>query len=228
MKQTLTILLALCLMLALAACGENGQTTDSSTKAPETTQGSAPETTGAGTTEIRGKVESDAYVNEYLNLRVERPQSWTFYSEDQIAEMNSYTTEMFEETDIADIVKQAGQATDMMMADADSNSVNLILQPSQASLEKLSDEQIFQLSEMTVKTQLNSVGWTLDKYEALTMQVGGVERSVLHMAVTANGVSFDEYQLWLRPGGDYMATLTLAVQKDVDPQPILDGIKTLH
>ena len=224
MKRLSMILLALCLMLALVACGEGNQTSSTATT-PETT--SAPETENAGTKEIRGKVEGDAYINEYLNLRVDRPQGWAFYSEDQIAEMNGFTTEMFEGTDIADIVAEAGQSTDMMMSDGGSNSLNLIIQPSQSSLEKLTDEQIFQLSETTVEAQLTAVGWTIDKYEAVTMQVGGEERSVLHMAITASGVSFDEYQIWIRPSGDYMATLTLAA-KDIEVQPILDGIKTLH
>ena len=235
MKRLSMILLALCLMLALVACGEGNQTsstantpetTSSTANTPETT--SAPETENVGTKEIRGKVEGDAYTNDYLNLSIERPQGWAFYTEDQIAEMNGFTTELFEETDIADIVAEAGQQTDMMMSDGGSNSLNLIIQPSQSTLETLTDEQIFQFSEKTVQDQLNAVGWTIDKYEAVTMQVGGEDRSVLHMAITANGVSFDEYQIWIRPSGDYMATLTLALQKDMDPQPVLDGIKNLH
>ena len=225
MKRLSMILLALCLMLALVACGAGNQTS-STANTPETT--SAPETENVGTKEIRGKVEGDAYTNDYLNLSIERPQGWAFYTEDQIAEMNGFTTELFEETDIADIVAEAGQQTDMMMSDGGSNSLNLIIQPSQSALEKLTDEQIFQFSEKTVQDQLNAVGWTIDKYEAVTMQVGGEDRSVLHMAITANGVSFDEYQIWIRPSGDYMATLTLALQKDMDPQPVLDGIKNLH
>lgn len=225
MKRLSMILLALCLMLALVACGAGNQTS-STANTPETT--SAPETENVGTKEIRGKVEGDAYTNDYLNLCIERPQGWAFYTEDQIAEMNGFTTELFEETDIADIVAEAGQQTDMMMSDSGSNSLNLIIQPSQSALEKLTDEQIFQFSEKTVQDQLNAVGWTIDKYEAVTMQVGGEDRSVLHMAITANGVSFDEYQIWIRPSGDYMATLTLALQKDMDPQPVLDGIKNLH
>ena len=225
MKRLSMILLALCLMLALVACGAGNQTS-STANTPETT--SAPETENVGTKEIRGKVEGDAYTNNYLNLSIERPQGWAFYTEDQIAEMNGFTTELFEETDIADIVAEAGQQTDMMMSDGGSNSLNLIIQPSQSTLETLTDEQIFQFSEKTVQDQLNAVGWTIDKYEAVTMQVGGEDRSVLHMAITANGVSFDEYQIWIRPSGDYMATLTLALQKDMDPQPVLDGIKNLH
>ena len=225
MKRLSMILLALCLMLALVACGAGNQTS-STANTPETT--SAPETENVGTKEIRGKVEGDAYTNDYLNLSIERPQGWAFYTEDQIAEMNGFTTELFEETDIADIVAEAGQQTDMMMSDGGSNSLNLIIQPSQSTLETLTDEQIFQFSEKTVQDQLNAVGWTIDKYEAVTMQVGGEDRSVLHMAITANGVSFDEYQIWIRPSGDYMATLTLALQKDMDPQPVLDGIKNLH
>lgn len=225
MKRLSMILLALCLMLALVACGAGNQTS-STANTPETT--SAPETENVGTKEIRGKVEGDAYTNDYLNLSIERPQGWAFYTEDQIAEMNGFTTELFEETDVADIVAEAGQQTDMMMSDGGSNSLNLIIQPSQSTLETLTDEQIFQFSEKTVQDQLNAVGWTIDKYEAVTMQVGGEDRSVLHMAITANGVSFDEYQIWVRPSGDYMATLTLALQKDMDPQPVLDGIKNLH
>ena len=177
---------------------------------------------------IRGTYVDDAYVNEVLKLRIAKPEWWISYSDEQIAQANNMSYEMFKETDVGDLVKKAGQLMDMMMSDVSGNNMNLIIQPSNALLNNYTDEQVFALSEETYKAQFKASGMELTTYEPLTMQVGGKDHTVLHLTLNVNGVEANEYQIWLRDSADYMGILTITIVTDIDPQPILDGITTLE
>lgn len=221
MKQIVTLILALCLILSLAACGET--TKPSGTSA----QNDAPATTeSVQDSELRGTLETDAYVNSYLKLRIARPEGWTFYTEEQIAQVNNTTAALFEKTDIADMIAKSGQMMDMMMSDISGNSMNLIIQPNQAALASYSDEQVFQLSEQAMKAQFESAGMSISTFEPKTVQVGGQERTALHLIMNANGAEVEEYQIWFRDRDKYMGILTVALTDGSDPQSILDGITT--
>lgn len=67
---------------------------------------------------------------------------------------------------------------------------------------------------------------SISTFEPKTVQVGGQERTALHMVLSANGAEVDEYQLWFRDQDKYMGILTIALTDGSDPQPILDGITT--
>ena len=58
------------------------------------------------------------------------------------------------------------------------------------------------------------------------MQVGGQERTVLHM-VLAGDPDVNEYQIWYRDSDAYMGILTVAIADGSDVQSILDGITSL-
>lgn len=197
-----------------------------STTNPSATE--APATDAPEEKNLRGVMGEDAYTNEFLNLRIARPQGWIFYTEEQMAQVNNMTAELFEKTDVAEVIAKSGQMMDLMMANTAGNSMNLILQPKQAALDLYSDEQIFQLSEETMKAQFGAAGMELKTFEPTTMSVGGQDRTVLHMVLNANGADVDEYQIWFREQSDYMGVLTLALMDGSEAQPILDGISTLN
>ena len=255
MKKLYALLLALCLMLSLAACGStpapatSSETPQPAAEAPaaetpaaepaatEEPESAAPETEEPAAEEpqaeapaqdgIRGTLLEDAYENAPLNLRIARPAGWIFYSDEQIAQVNNVTAELMSGTDVADYLNKNGQFMDMIMADAVGNSLNLLLQPRQAALDLYSDEQIFTLSENTFRAQFSAAGMEISTFEPLTMQVGGQERTVLHM-VLAGDTEVDEYQIWYRTEADFMGILTLAIVDGSDAQPILDGITALN
>ena len=259
MKKTLTLLLALCLLLSLAACGvkpiEAPATEAPKTEAPKTeAPKTEPATTEAPATEapateapateapatetpateapiaegVRGVVSEDAYENEMLDLRVALPEGWVFYTDEQIAQVNNITAEVMADSDVAELIGKNGQFIDMMMASAATNNINLMIQASQPMLSSYSDEQIFTLSEQNFKAQFQASGLSVSKYEPVTMQVGGEERTVLHLVLSINDAEMDEYQIWFRNDSDYMGVLTLAIADGSDPQPILDGITKLN
>lgn len=255
MKRILTLLLALCLLLSLAACGTKPLTPPATTEAPKTepaktepAKTEAPETKAPETqapvteasstevptteppvpTEVRGTMTDDGYENEMLNLRVALPEGWFFYTDSQIAQINNLTAETLAGTDVAELIGKNGQFIDMMMAGMTGSNINLMIQAKQPMLNSYTDEQIFTLSEQTFKSQFQSAGMEVSTYEPIAIQVGGEERTVLHIVLTASGTVMDEYQIWYRDNADYMGVLTLAIMDGSDPQPILDGITKLN
>ena len=255
MKRIFVLILALCLMLSLAACAKEQPTPATTeapkTEAPATTEApktEAPATTEAPKTEaseteavteapatepaeqaaIRGTQAGDTYTNEMLNLQINKPKGWVFYTDEQIAQVNNMTSEALKETNIADVIGKNGQFTDMMMADAAGNSVNLILQPKQSILDIYSDEQIFTLSEETMKAQFSAAGMTVNSFEPTTITFGEEEKTVLHMGLKVNDIEADEYQYWFRNDGEYMGILTVAIVDGSDPQTVLDAITPIN
>lgn len=258
MKRILILTLALCLIFSLAACAkENSPATTEApktdapatteapkTEAPATTE--APETEAPTTTEapatteaptdtepdeiapVRGEKTKDAYINESLNLKIAKPKGWFYYTDEQMAQISNMTVDAYKETDVAEIIEKSGQLMDLMMADLGGSNLNLLIQPKNPMLDLYSDEQIFTLSEEMFKTQFLAAGMEVKDYEAVSMQVGGEEHTVLHLVLTMQGAEVDEYQIWFRGDSDYMGIATLSIQDGSDPQLILDGITALN
>ena len=191
------------------------------TEAPTT---EAPATQPAGQSSALGSMEGDSYVNEYLKFSFKRPNGWTFYTTEQIAQVNNITADMLKGTDTAELLKRTGQFTDMMASGGDGSTVNLLIQPNQASLDGFSDQQIFQLSEQTFKTQMQAAGMEVLSYEPITVQISGQDHDALHMVLKANGTELEEYQLWFRGSPEYMGVLTFALLGEGDLQEYLDCI----
>ena len=177
---------------------------------------------------VRGEKTNDAYINESLNLKIAKPKGWFFYTDEQMAQISNMTVDAYKETDIAEIIEKSGQLMDLMMADLGGSNLNLLIQPKNAMLDAYTDEQIFTLSEEMFRTQFQSAGMEVKNYEAVAMEVGGEEHTVLHLLLTVQGVEVDEYQIWFRGDSDYMGIATLSIQDGSDPQPILDGITALN
>ena len=213
MKRIFAILLALCMVFTLAACGSpsNG----GGANKPDESQ-------------LKGKAENGVYENAYLNLSIALPENWIFYDEEQMAQVNGMTAELFGEGNVADAIDKSGQFMDMMMGNAQGSSVNLLIRKMETALALFTDEQIFDNVKDEMKKQFEDVGFTVEKIETITMKVGGEDRAVCHMVLNG-GYTVDEYQIWYRPkNAKYMGILTLALMGGDEPQQYLDGFKALN
>ena len=239
MKRILTLLMVLCLVLSLAACTPaqkpaqtetTAQTDAPNTDAPDTDapETNAPDTNAPGESRIHGTVEGNAYINEALNLRIARPSGWTFFSEEQIAERNNMTLEFLKGTDAEELLAKNGQMIDMMVQDAAGSNANLVIQPNQAGLSAYSDQQVFELSESTYRSQMGTAGMEITEYETQTCTFLGEEKTMLRMVLKVGESELTEYQIWLRDNPDYMAVLTVTLMDETDPQTFLDGITRIN
>ena len=203
MKRYLALILALALCLSLAACSAD----------PE------PELDAALS---RGAVNGSVYTNESLKLQFRLPSDWSFYSEEEIAEVNNMTKEMFESADLKDVVSEGGQFIDFFAASSTNlDNVNLIIQPADPKLSGLTDRQIFEVSEESLRGQFTSAGMEIKSYEVITVKFCA-EKSALHVEATMRGFTLQEYQVLVRSDSEYNASLTISSTTITDPQTILD------
>lgn len=255
MKRFLTLILALCLVLSLAACGgDSTSTTAAKTEAPATTEAAtteapvttteapvttteapvttteAPATTEASESALHhGKVEKGVYTNESLNIRLEAPKGWIFYSDEQIAAQNNLTVEFLEGTDLAETIQKNGQMMDMMVqSTTDGSNANLMIQPAQAALNLYSDEQLYTLLEETYRAQMGAAGMEISSYEVEKFQALGEERDVLKIGIKMNDVELTEYQIWLRESTEYYGILTFTSLGGSEPQEFFDLLTRLN
>lgn len=234
MKKFLPLLLILCLALSLAACKDAAAplptipagTTEAKTEpAPETTP--APETEPADNG--RGVVEGDVYINESLGIRIQLPEDCFFYTEKQLAQANNMSVDLFQDSDLADAIAQSGQLIDVIFSRDSGDNANMLIQPNNPALALYSMEQIFQLSEETYKTQFSAAGLELSTYETATVSFLGEDTTALHMVLSNETMTVDEYQLWATElSEDYMAIITVSFPTEGgDPQPLLDAFSTI-
>ena len=212
MKRTLALILALVLCLSLAACNSDPSETDPASDAALS----------------RGAVNGSVYTNESLKLRFQLPSGWSFYTEEEIAEVNNMTQEMYESLDLEDTIASGGQFMDLFAASASNlDNVNLILQPADQKVSGVSEKKIFEGSEESLRSQFSAAGMEVKTYEVLTAKFCGAEKAVLHMEMGMNGYVLQQYQLWIRSDPSYTAVLTISSTSITDPQTILDCVSTV-
>lgn len=255
MKKLFVLILALCLVLALTACGGSAETpaTDApKTEAPETEapKTEAPKTeapateapateapaTDAPATEApaeqktlaHGTVEGNVYTNESLNLKFTAPDGYTFYGDEELATVNNMLGEYFDSVNMGDLLKKNGYVIDMYVADAGSNNVNLTVQPYDKSLDAYDDEELFTLLEPTYKAQFSAAGMTINSFEVVKTNAFGKDTYAAAMELTANGTTLTEYQILLRGNSEYYGILTFAAQDASEIQNQIDALSHIN
>ena len=240
MKRLIAALLLLCMLAALTACSAKKE----GTKPPEDPKPSTaatqpvPQKTEAPTqTEptqevelSHGRIDGDAYVNESLNLRIAKPDGFTFYTEEQIAQQNGLTVERFKGSSVAEMIEKNGSMFDMVMASATGDNVNLVLQPLPAGMDFYSDGQVFDLMKAGYYQQFEAAGMSLSSYEIEKANLFGEERDILHITLNYLGSQVTEYQIMLREPGcaDYGIITVSYVAPDSDVQTMLDSFTRVH
>ena len=176
-----------------------------------------------------GSVEGSVYTNEYLDLRCEAPTGWVFYTDEQIALVNNLSSEIVKDGDVAEAVKKAGQYMDMYMSNTLTNeNVNLNILPMSPQMTLFSDEELFTLMRESFEAQLNAAGFEVSGVEQIDLEFRGEAVKCIKIELNVSGIDLEEYQIWIRPGGDYYGVLNLTVRAGGDYREILDCFTKLN
>ena len=216
MKTLKISVVLLCALLCLSACGSKSSETEPVDDTPveviDDTPAPAKELT-------RGTVNGQTYKNESIGLSCTLPEGWRFYSDEEIAQINNMSREAFEGTNIEEYLKNDNQLTDMFAQDPnDLSNINVIITSGGSSMEGYTDEFIFTMMKEFYLQQFEGSGLNINNYEVKKTTLNGEEKTYLEMDVEMEGISFKEYQFYVRNGGEYVATVTLTMvnQKPFD------------
>ena len=229
MRKLTALVLALCMILCLAACGgggstpsNNGGNTVPANNSANSTENTTPTNNAANNTAVvRGAVSGKTYVNKSLDVSLKVPDTWTFADDDYIAQITGISSKLLDNTNIGKALDDGGQVMDMYAANGSGiGNMNLVLQKKPAAAALYTDEQMFKSMETTLKDQFSAAGFTISDYEVIKAKFRGEEKAVLHTILSSGSTSMDQYQVWLRPDGDYMGILTVSGIGMKDPSAV--------
>ncbi len=223
MKKTRIILILLAALLCLSACGSKSSTPADEPEFIDPTDFTGTDDTKEGIG--RGEISGNTYRNDYVGLTVTLPDGWSFYDDEQIATVNNMTLENFKDTKMEETLKESGQVIDMFaVSNNQASNINVLITTGGLAIAGVSDEQIFTLMEDVYKEQLEGSNMTIKDYQVLKTTKNGKEKAYLCMKVELEGVSFDEYQIYVRTNSDYIGIVTITLMEGEDFEPILNTL----
>ena len=216
-KKTIAVLL-LCALFVVMTCGAS---------APSGTKTKVDYETALG---VMG---DDGYTNEYFGVGMELPEGWTFFSDEELAQMLDVTLKVIDDEKLTEMMtaalEDAGAVTNMAAKDKlGMKNVNMRLTKVEDKiLLALSEEDILRYSIDTVKDMLESAG-----YEDLELEIGetefaGENKSILY--ITGKLYDLPVYQgEVLLMGEEYYAILTFTSVMDDALDEVIEPWYTLE
>lgn len=177
----------------------SGDVTD--TPAGDITDTPADETTNAPEADVTepefslGAVEGLNYENKFIGIGCNLPSDWTFYTDEQIRELNNITADMAGE-DFKELMENADLVYDMFAVSNDQfKNINVNLQKvDKMSLAMISLEDIYVQTEEMMKQSLENIGYSNIKFEhGTSIMIEGKEFPCLKVTGQVNGMA--GYQL---------------------------------
>ncbi len=209
MKKTMKALLILSLIAALLLCGCGGEDPKGNVTPNETTPAGEPLSLGS--------MDGGVYTNTYAGLRCTLDESWTFYSAEELQEIPDAVKDLAEGTDIAEMMENVEQYTDMMAENAEMVcSMNIQMTKldlvSRLAYMAMSEQELMD-GMMEEKDSLIStyeqMGISVSTMELRKVTFAGQERVSLYTAGETSGVPVYMTQLMDYKRGGYGVTLTL-------------------
>ena len=247
MKKLLAVLLALTMVFAFAACGstpsedevrgeQKVNTTEASTPADNdanapsedatnTPAGETVDTPTEETTEAEfslGAVEGLNYENKFIGIGCNLPADWTFYTDEQIKELNNVAADLAGK-EYKEAMKNATIVYDMLAASADMvSNINVNLEKVDPILLAVTDlSDYLEQSIPMIKQGLENMGATVTKSEIGTVTIDGIAFDCLRITSNINGLTMCQLLFATKCNG-YIANLTISTTSEVELQEIID------
>ena len=220
MKKTISILLSLCLLLALCACGGESSPAKTEEKpaaeapaeaAPAAEEPAAEEPTldenAVPLGELSDTGSGTRYENRYLGIGVTLGSEWTVANEEDMAQIIGAAQSMFEGGSYEDLAKNAEMFYDLYTARDDGATMNLNFSDLKGAkipdLDAYLETMLPYLQQMMESSQMENVTVELNK-----TQFTGSERSgILMQADSPNGRYYAQQYYFVVNGR--IAVLTL-------------------
>ena len=180
MKKILALLLLLISLVSLFACGNSEPTKEFT----------------------RGTVTGNKYVSEFADLTLTVPESWTFYTDEQISELSGVSAELLADDEK---LKEAmlKSLIDAMAADpVTGNNVNFTYENLKITTGLAMNEQKYaEAARNTLIASYEQIGAQITVTDPAECKLGGNTYRKLVADVTLNGVSYRQYCYIRKIGG---------------------------
>lgn len=209
-KKVITCMLALTMVFALTACG-NENNNDNDTKETSKTErqedkddeevvdedfdeeelneDSEEETV----TVEQGTVDGNVYTNESLGIQATIPEGFVLYTDEQMQEVLGVGTEMMEAANYdVDALEEGGTLYEVMASAADGSNVQIVIENTEVSAGmKVSVEQYAKILEKNLKTTYEANGIEVEDSSITEENKNGLDCQRVY--VTFAGVTQEYY-----------------------------------
>jgi hypothetical protein len=212
MKKFLICLLAFVMILAMVGCSKDDNKGGATPKDEEF---------------ALGEVAGNKYESEFIGLGFTLPEGWSFYTDEEIKEMNNYVEDKAGQ-DYLDLLKNATVIYDMAAASpaqTDNVVVTLEKKPN-AQLNKLDLAQTLEASFNVSKSSLENMGYRNLTHEVTTLTIDGETFHAMHVTGTLSGMTMRQTSIVIKCNG-YLASLAVTTFDAAGTAPLLDNIYIL-
>lgn len=228
MKKIISVLLIMVLVFCITSCGEPESDVKGSLKTEETnTDNKSNENNTNEEVDLSlGLAEGNVYESEFLKIGFNLIEGWTFYTEEQIQQLNNITGDMLDD-EIAESIKNADLVYDMYALDTLGNSVNINLEKlNTVGSAILSEEDYVNASLGSLKDALKSMGFTTVTTEATTVTLAGEDHPAVYVVCANEQLTMYE-KIVCKKIGKYMASITIATVMEDNTDTIISQFYAL-
>lgn len=189
MKKLLSLFLILVMVLAFCGCDSDTNSKNDSNKGSN----------GSGSNVLDfslGTTTSDKYTNSAIGLSFKLPDGWTFYTQEQILQLNQLTSNMVSE-EIAEALENANVVYDMFAQELTTgSSINVVLEKQSAEIiETLDIKNALESQVPTIKATYTGIGYTDINTEYQKVTLDGKEFDALYLTAKLNGTDMYCYAI---------------------------------
>jgi len=213
MKKFLIFLLTCLMILAMVGC----------TADPDDIRGNQTEDEELSLGTVSGK----KYESEFIGIGFNLPESWDFYTDEEIQELNNYVGDKAGQ-DYLDLLKNATIVYDMM-ATSPSLSDNVIVtleKVSNVMLNKLDLASNFETALSTVKSSLENMGYKNIAHEITTVTIDGETFTAMNLTATLSGLTMHQTSIAIKCNG-YLAGIAVTTFDEAGTAPLLENLYLL-
>ena len=237
MKKILALILIVAMVCSLSGCGIVGKILNKYINEPqsdinyeinelvEATEVS--ETQAEEKTFSLGTISGTTYESEFLSLGCSLSGDWTFYTDEEIKELNNMATDLAGE-EYEKLMEQSTIVYDMMASSNDQlSSVNIVLEKSnEIAVSSFDLEKNGEIIALSARSSLENMGFTEVKSNVTTTEFLGSETQCLKWDMKMGTVDYYEIQVFVK-AYDYLATITVASDKISTCEELLDSFYEL-
>lgn len=217
MKKLFSILLVVIIVLSFASCGE------SSSDVRGTINSNNNSSTQEDTNESFsfGETEGNTWENSFIGLGCKLGDGWTFYTDEQIAELNQTTVDMVD-NDTAEFLENATVIYDMFATkDNGIQSINVNLEKVGYISSALADlKKNLEATVPTIKSGLESMGMTNVVCNVTEAKIAGESYAAMDISAKIQDADFYEKLIAIKCG-NYVANITIGAFDKADIDTVL-------
>lgn len=218
MKKLAAMLMAL-VMLAATACGQQTQEQTGGTVEPgvQPEQSAAGQVDTAGGVPELGSVSGGVYTNEFAGIGCTLDETWVFYTQEQLAEVNGFFVDGTSDEDMKQLMEDNRSVQDMQAASVDGLMTVSVMFQNMGLLfgSTMSAQEYAELAAKQLPDEMSVYGLEDVTAAVTTAEFAGAERPAVVLTATVQDIPMYELMVCLKEGNYVYCVVLCSYTEDV-------------